>query len=477
MIAVILAGGSGTRFWPLSRESHPKQFLKISDSKTLIQRTVERLLPLIPIDKCFVVTNEKHALQTCQQLSEFGFNPSNLIAEPVGRNTAPAIGLATAFLSEKGMEDEVMAVFSADHAINNPQEFRHALRLAETIAHKGYLTTLGIKPSRPETGYGYIRQGEWINQDKIACRVEEFVEKPDLDTAQGFLKSGIYLWNCGIFLWKVSTIQEELKQCTPDIYSNLLSDSSNLSINPGKYSWNIMTPAGRDMFSKISPISIDYGVMEKSSNIAVIPVDMDWNDVGSWNALEYIEVKDKDNNIFTKNVFSKNCKGSIIHGENRIIAAVGLEDIVVADTRDALLICNKNQTQDIKQIVAELKKAGREETKIHAEVLKPWGSYTNLESGERYLIKKIEVSPGEKLSQQSHKHRDEHWVVVSGQAEIQIDEKTTILKENESTFIPKGSRHRLGNPGETRLILIETQIGDILDEEDIIRYKDIYGRA
>ncbi|MGV7220085.1 MAG: mannose-1-phosphate guanylyltransferase/mannose-6-phosphate isomerase [Nitrospinales bacterium] len=477
MIAVILAGGSGTRFWPLSRESHPKQFLKIADSKTLIQRTVERLLPLIPIDNCFVVTNEKHALQTCQQLSEFKFNPSNLITEPVGRNTAPAIALATAFLKGKGLENEIMAVFSADHAIKNPQELRNALILGESIAGKGYLTTLGIKPSRPDTGYGYICQGEWINQEKTACKVQKFVEKPDLNTAQNFLKENIYLWNCGIFLWKVSTIQEELKINTPDIYSKLLSGPSDLSKNSGKYSWNNLTSEGRDNFSKITPVSIDYGVMEKSNNVAVIPVNLDWNDLGSWNALENIEKKDKDNNIFTENVFSKNCKGSIIHGENRIIAAIGLEDIVVADTRDALLICKKSQTQDVKNMVAEIKKAGREEIRSHAQVLKPWGSYTNLESGKGYLIKKIEVAPGEKLSQQSHKHRDEHWVVVSGHAEIQMDETTSFLKENESTFIPKGSKHRLGNPGKTDLILIETQIGDILDEEDIIRYQDIYGRA
>ena len=258
---------------------------------------------------------------------------------------------------------------------------------------------------------------------------------------------------------------------------NYFQGTPNLSINSGKYSWNNLTPEGRDIFSKITPISIDYGVMEKSNNVGVIPVDLDWNDLGSWNALENIQEKDIDNNIFTENVFSKSCKGSIIHGENRIIAAIGLKDIVVADTRDALLICKKSQTQDVKNIVEEIKKAGRQETKTHAQVLKPWGSYTNLDSGDGYLIKKIEVSPGEKLSHQSHKHRNEHWVVVSGQAEVQVDEKISLLKENESTFIPKGSKHRLGNPGKTDLILIETQIGDILDEEDIIRYEDIYGRA
>ena len=475
MLAVILAGGSGTRFWPLSRETHPKQFLKIADSQTLIQRTVERLLPLVPIERCFVTTNELHALQTCQQLSEYGFNPANLIAEPVGRDTAPAIGLSAAFLQE--MEGEVMAVFSADHVIKDPQAFRQAIQLAETVAEQGYLATLGINPSRPETGYGYIRQGEWLDKDNKACKIERFIEKPDHDTAQDFCKAGGYLWNCGIFLWKISTILDELKLYAPEIYSGVFSALPCLTSNKGKYNWPRMDPKGHEIFSALPATSIDYAVMEKSKNAAVIPVTMEWNDVGCWNALDNIEEKDDNNNIFSKNVFSRHCTGTIIHGSGRLIAAVGLENIVVADTPDALLVCKKDQGQDVKKIVEEIKKAGREETHTHMQVLKPWGSYTNLEKGERYLIKKIEVAPGEKLSLQSHKHRDEHWVVVSGRAEIQINEKTFALQENETAFIPKGANHRLANPGDVTMTLIETQIGDILDEEDIIRHKDIYGRA
>lgn len=475
MLAVIIAGGSGARFWPMSREAHPKQFLKIADTKTLIQRTVERVLPLIPIEKCFVATSELHALQTCQQLSEYGFNPANLIIEPEGRNTAPAIGLAAAVLEEKG--GEVMAVFSADHLTKDPEAFLQALQLAETAANQGYLATLGVKPSRPETGYGYIRQGEWLNQDKTFCKVEEFIEKPDLATAQEFLKAGGYLWNSGIFLWKVSVILEELKRYAPEIYSGIIAARSCLSVNNGKYDWRVMNQKGRDIFRGLPSISIDYAVMEKSRNVAVIPANMEWTDVGSWSGMDHIAEKDGSGNIFSGDVFSHDCSGSIIQAESRLIAVVGLEDIVVVDTPDALLVCKKDRSQDVKKVVEDLKKAGRKEAKTHATVLKPWGSYTTLEKGERHLIKRIEVSPGEKLSLQSHKHRAEHWVVVSGLAEIQIDDRTFTLRENEATFIPKGSKHRLGNPGDVALILVETQIGETLEEEDIVRYEDNYGRA
>jgi len=475
MIAVIIAGGSGARLWPLSRETCPKQFLKIADAKTLIQRTVERILPLVPIEKCFVTANELHALQTCRQLSEYGFNPANLIAEPVGRNTAPAIGLSAAFLEKMG--DEVMAVFSADHVIKDPQAFRQAVRSAEIAAEQGYLVTLGANPSRPETGYGYIRQGEWLDQDKKARKVDKFIEKPDLATAQDFFKTGGYLWNCGVFLWKISTLLAELKRHAPEIYAGVGSALPCLSQNKGKYNWHSMDKKGGEIFHNLPPASIDYALMEKSQNVAVVPVTMGWDDVGSWNALENIKEPDSDKNVFSDNVFAKHCTGTIIHAGGRLIAAVGLEDIVVADTPDALLVCKKDRAQDVKKIVEEIKKAGRKEAKTHAEVLKPWGSYTNLEKGARYLIKRIEVFPGEKLSLQSHQHRAEHWVVVAGRAEIQVEAKTFTLRENESAFIPKGARHRLANPGDVTLTLIETQVGDILDEADITRYEDLYGRA
>lgn len=475
MLAVILAGGSGTRFWPLSREQNPKQLLKITGAKTLIQGTLERLLPLIPADKCYVVTNEQHAFQTCRQLSEYGFSPANLIAEPAVRNTAPAIALAARFFEDQ--PDEIMAVFPADHVIRTQQSFHDAITLAESIASQGRLTTIGIKPGRPETGYGYIQQGASLNKDNSAFKIEKFIEKPDIQKAREFFKKEGYLWNCGIFLWKVSVALEELRQFAPEIYKATADVKSCLQENKGKYPYKILNQKGREIYDGLPSISIDYAVMEKSQNAAVIPTSMEWSDVGSWSALEDIGEKDERKNVFSKNVISIDCSGSIVQGEDRLIAAIGLNDLIVVDSKDALLVCRKDRAQDVKKVVEEINKDNREETKIHTTVQKPWGSYTVLEKGERHLLKRIEVFPGEKLSLQSHQHRGEHWVVVSGRAEIQTGDKTLTLEENESTFIPKGIKHRLGNPGDTTLTLIETQLGDRLAEDDIVRYEDKYGRT
>lgn len=475
MYAVILAGGSGTRFWPLSREKHPKQLLKITGSKTLIQGTLDRLLPIVPVEKCFVVTNEQHAFQTCRQLSEYGFSPANLIAEPVGRNTAPAIALAARLFEDS--PEEIMAVFPADHVIQTPQLFQQALKVAEDMASQGRLATLGIKPGRPETGYGYIQQGEALNKENSAFLVEKFIEKPDVQRAQEFFKQEGYFWNCGIFMWKVSVVLEELRQFAPDIYEGAGAAKSCLEETRGKYPYRALNPKGGEIYDGLPSISIDYAVMEKSRKAAVVPTSMEWSDVGSWSALEEIGDKDENKNVFTKNVVSIDCSGSIVQGENRLIAAVGLEDIIVVDTQDALLICKKDRAQDVKKIVEEINKDNRAEAKIHATVQKPWGSYTVLEKGKRHLLKRIEVFPGEKLSLQSHQHRCEHWVVVSGRAEIQTGEEILTLEENESTFIPKGAKHRLGNLGDTNLTLIETQLGENLNEDDILRYEDNYGRA
>ncbi len=475
MLAVILAGGSGTRFWPLSREQNPKQLLKITGARTLIQGTLERLLPLIPADKCYVVTNEQHAFQTCRQLSEYGFSPANLIAEPAGRNTAPAIALAARFFEDQ--PDEIMAVFPADHVIRTQQSFHDAITLAESIASQGRLTAIGVKPGRPETGYGYIQQGASLNKDHSAFKIEKFIEKPDIQKAREFFKKEGYLWNCGIFLWKISVALEELRQFAPEIYKATADVKSCLQENKGKYPYKILNQKGRKIYDGLPSISIDYAVMEKSQNAAVIPTSMEWSDVGSWSALEDIGEKDERKNVFSKNVISIDCSGSIVQGEDRLIAAIGLDDLIVVDSKDALLVCRKDRAQDVKKVVEEINKNNRQETKIHATVQKPWGSYTVLEKGERHLLKRIEVFPGEKLSLQAHQHRGEHWVVVAGLAEIQTEDKIILLEENESTFIPKGAKHRLGNPGDTTLILIETQLGERLAEDDIVRYEDKYGRT
>ena len=473
MISIILAGGSGVRFWPLSRETHPKQLLKISGENTLIQETIARLLPIIPIENTCVVTNEQHALKTRDQLSGLGFDPKNLLAEPVGKNTAPAIALAAEWLKDR--EDEVMAVFPADHIIKDPETLHAALKQGEAIASQGYLVTLGIRPTRPETGYGYIKSGSSLND--TVYQVERFVEKPDLDTAKAFMEEGDYFWNCGIFLWKVSAIREELQRHLPDVFKGLKGIDSHLTDAGGKSPYRVLDAEGKEIYESLPSVSIDYGVMEKSDKVAVVTTSMQWSDVGCWNALEEISVADAEGNVLSPDVFQIDCSGSIVKSDGRMIAALGLKDLIVVDTADALLVCPKDRAQEVKQLVELIKSHDREETKVHTKVDKPWGSYTVLDQKDRYLLKRIDVLPGERLSLQSHQHRSEHWVVTAGRAEVQCDDKTFILETNQSTFIPKGARHRLSNVGDTLLILIETQVGDILDENDIKRYSDLYGRA
>lgn len=477
MIGVILAGGSGTRFWPKSRELYPKQFLRIAGSKTMLQYTVERILPLTPIEKIFVVTNELHALETCRQLAEYGFAASNLLAEPDVRNTAPALGFAAEVLRNSGNKDEVMAVFPADHVVNDPAPFHDALRQAEAAALRGCLVTLGVQPTRPETGYGYIEKGLPLDGLPAAFKAEAFVEKPNAETAQKFLDNGAYFWNCGIFLWKVSVVLEEMKNLMPEMAESLAAIASNVQTRKGRYPYVVLDAQGRETYRSFASISIDYGIMEKSTNVLVVPVQMQWNDVGSWTALEEIGEKDADGNVFTQDVVSIDCSGSIIQGEGRLIAGVGLKDLVIVDTPDALLVCDKERAQDVKKLAAKIKAERRPEVSVHATVRKPWGSYTVLEKVSNRVVKRLEVYPGEKLSLQSHQNREEHWFVAEGRAEVQKGEEIFFLDRNETVFIPKATKHRLGNPDNVPLTVIEIQIGACLDENDIIRYEDVYGRA
>ncbi len=476
MFGVILAGGSGTRFWPKSREQSPKQLLRIIGQNTMIQNTVERLLPLIPAENIFMVTHALHAFETCRQTEGFGISPSQLLAEPVGKNTAAAVGFAAKILHEKN-PDAVMAVFPADHVIKDPKAFCDILGRAEKIAEKGYLVTLGIQPTRPEEGYGYIKQGRTLEGSKGAFEVERFVEKPDAMTAQKFIAEGGYSWNCGVFLWKVATILEEIQTHLPKLYAALPSIVAHTIENNRKYDYRLLDSEGEKIYDSLPFISIDNGILEKSKRVAVIPATIQWNDVGAWDALEDVAEKDAEGNVFTENVTPLDCTGSIIQGEGRMIGAVGLKDIIVVDTPDALLVCDKNQAQKVKLLVNKLKEKHRPEVKLGVTVQKPWGSYTGLEEKDHYLVKRIEVNSGERLSLQSHNHRSEHWTVVSGSALVDLDDKQITLKENESLFIPLKSKHRLANPHETPLILIEVQMGDKVVEEDIIRYQDDYNRC
>lgn len=474
MIAVLLAGGSGTRFWPLSRELHPKQLQKLTGDHTLIQETFLRLQPLFPPDQIWVITHQDHALQTCQQLKPLGFDPARLIAEPEGRNTAAAIVLMAQVLMSK--PDEVMAVFPADHLIQDKEGFHSVLRQAETEAQQEKLVTLGIKPTRPETGYGYIQRGE-APSDAGAFPVRAFKEKPDQPTAQSYLDQGGYYWNAGIFLWTARTILEEARRFLPDLVESIVSLPSHLVAEPGPFPHLKLDDEGCSRYAALKSVSVDYGIMEKSNRVSVVPCDVGWCDIGAWDALGALLDTDDQGNQVQGDVILLEAEGNIIRGDQRLIATFGIDNLIVVDTPDALLICPKNRAQDVKKLVELMREHKRNEIRSHNTVNRPWGSFTNLSSQDGYLIKRLDVHPGQKLSLQSHKHRSEHWVVVCGIAEIDLDGETITLKTNESTYIPIGSKHRLTNPGPGPLSLVEIQLGNILSEDDITRYEDIYGRA
>jgi mannose-1-phosphate guanylyltransferase / mannose-6-phosphate isomerase len=474
MYGVILAGGSGTRFWPISREQSPKQLQEIVGPGTMLQNTVQRLLPLIPIDKIFLGTNHLQANECLNQLASYNFSPDHLIAEPCSRNTALAIGLISQLIIKKD-PDAIICIFPADHVVSNSDSFIKTLQKAETLAKKGYLVTFGIPPTRPETGFGYLKKGAGIGNE--AYRVEQFVEKPNALTAKQYLESGNYFWNCGIFMWKASSILEEMQKHAGNIHSQLETLTNCLQSTKGKLNYLELNEKGCDLFSSLPNISIDYAVMENSSRVVFIPADIGWNDVGSWNALDDVYEKDPDGNIINGNVLSQGCHNSIIQGQNRLIGVLGLKDTIVVDSPDALLVCSKERAQGVKDLVETLNEKNHREAKQPFIQKRPWGSYTVLDSGPSYLLKRIEVLPGETLSLQSHQHRSEHWTVVSGVAEVIRDEESFKLKTNESITIPKNSKHRLGNDNSESLIIIEIQFGDILDETDISRFEDRYGRC
>ncbi len=474
MYGVILAGGSGTRFWPKSREQSPKQLQKIVGTGTMLQNTVQRLLPLVSIENLYLCTNHQQAVETLRQLDSYGFFPDHLMAEPCSRNTALAIGLMAKVIIEKD-PGAVMGVFPADHVVANSENFIKTLQRSETLAKKGYLVTLGIPPTRPETGFGYLQQGAEI-EDGI-YQVERFVEKPGRPEAEQYLENGYYFWNCGVFVWKASVILEELQQHAENIYSQLETIARCIRNAKGKSAYLELDERGRSLFSSLPSLSIDCAVMENSSKAVLIPADIGWNDVGAWTALDDVSKKDSKGNIISGNVLVQDCSNSIIQAQNRLIAVLGLKDTIVVDSPDALLVCAKERSQDVKKLVESLNENGHPEGKQPATVNKPWGSYTVLDSGSSYVLKRIEVLPGEALSLQSHQHRSEHWTVVSGSAEVVRNKETFQLKSNDSITIPKNTRHRLGNPGSDLLIIIEIQFGHLLDESDISRYEDRYGRC
>jgi mannose-1-phosphate guanylyltransferase/mannose-6-phosphate isomerase len=468
ILPVIMAGGKGSRLWPLSRELYPKQFLTVSGELSMLQQTVARLTGM-EHSAPLLICNEEHRFIAAEQLRLGGFPHSGIILEPVGRNTAPAIALAAlqALKNAKQDEDPILLVLAADHLIDDTSAFQTSVSKALPFAKDGKLVTFGIVPTVPETGYGYIKAGE---SQGDAFTVEQFVEKPDLNTAQDYLASGDYYWNSGMFLFKASRYLEELKKHSPEIL--LACEESMQESIPDMDFVRVDIEA----FQRCPDDSIDYAVMEKTESSMVIPMDAGWSDVGSWSALWEVSEKDENNNVIKGDVIAVNSANNYLHSNNKLIAVVGIDNLVVVETKDAILVAHKGQVQDVKTIVNHLKAEGRTEHKIHREVYRPWGKYDSLDIGNRDQVKRITVKPGAKLSIQMHHHRAEHWIVVSGTAKVTNGDKTILLTENESTYIPIGQVHALENPGVLPLELIEVQSGSYLGEDDIVRFEDRYGR-
>ena len=468
---VLLSGGSGTRLWPLSREAYPKQFLPLLGEHSLLQATWLRVRDLPGVGAPLVVANEEHRFMVAEQLHSLGARPDALILEPVGRNTAPAIAVA-ALRAISGGEDPILLVLPSDHVIRDEAGFRTAVLQALPAAEAGSLVTFGIVPSAPETGYGYIfaKVSQAAPGDGVRA-VERFVEKPDLATATEYLASGDYFWNSGMFLFRASRYLDELGQFAPRMLAQCRAALAGAKID------NDFLRLDRAAFEACPSDSIDYAVMEKTAHAVVLPIDVGWNDVGSWSALKEISEQDSDGNAHRGDVLAIDTRNTLAWSERRLVALIGLDDMIVVDTDDALLVAHRDHVQDVKQAVAKLKADARPHAKLHRKVYRPWGSYDGIESGPGFQVKRITVKPGASLSLQMHHHRAEHWIVVSGTARVTCDENVFDLCANQSTFIPLGSKHRLVNVGAEPLELIEVQSGDYLGEDDIVRFEDVYGRS
>jgi mannose-1-phosphate guanylyltransferase/mannose-6-phosphate isomerase len=486
---VILSGGSGTRLWPLSRELYPKQLLPLVGKSTMLQETVTRLAGIDGIDAPIIVANDSHRFMIAEQLRLAGVRPASIMLEPAGRNTAPAVAVAALHASATG-KDPVLLVLPADHVIKDTASFHAAVASGEKIARKGRLVTFGIVPRSPETGYGYIKKGKRLAPKKYAdagtpssgknipasdrpaaaYAVDRFVEKPDLPTAKKYIASGEYLWNSGMFMFRASAFLEELNRLAPDIlkacrkaYRESSGDLDFLRL-------------GAEAFASSPSESIDYAVMEKTASAAVIPLDAEWSDVGSWSSLWEVHPRDRSGNAVSGDVIVKDTKNSLIRAGSRLVAAVGIRDMIIVETADAVLVAHKDHSQKVKQVVDDLRTERRDEALLHRRVNRPWGSYECIDSEDRFQVKRIIVNPGASLSLQKHMHRAEHWVVVKGTARVTKGDKVITVSENESIYIPLGINHRLENPGKIPLELIEVQSGSYLGEDDIVRLDDKYGR-
>jgi mannose-1-phosphate guanylyltransferase len=459
--AVIMAGGSGTRLWPLSRARHPKQFLPLTGEDTMLQSTVKRLDNL-DVHSTIIICNEEHRFFVAEQLREIN-KQGSIILEPVGKNTAPAIALAA--LADK--DDSLLLVLAADHVIQDEQSFVTAVNHAIPLAESGKLITFGIVPKEPHTGYGYIKKGK---QQGAGFVVDSFVEKPSIEMAEDYIASSEYYWNSGMFLFKSSRYLQQLEKFRPDIYQ-----ACEASMAETEHDLDFLR-IDKEKFEVCPSDSVDCAVMEKTTDAMVVAMDAGWNDIGSWSSLWEISHKDDNGNSSLGDVITHNSRGCYIRSNDKLVAAIGVDDLVIVSTKDALMVAHKDNIQDTKVIVDKLKEAMRSEWDLHREVCRPWGKYDCIDKGDRYQVKRITVKPGAKLSVQMHHHRAEHWVVVSGSAKVTNGEKTFLLSENESTYIPQGTVHALENPGKVSLELIEVQSGSYLGEDDIVRFEDLYGR-
>ena len=474
IIPVILSGGSGTRLWPLSRESYPKQFLALDSrtKKTLLQKTYERLLGLEGLENPILICNENHRFIVAEQFREINTDPQAIILEPVGRNTAPAIAVAALQAISLG-KDPLLLILAADHLIENIIEFQRVIQSAKAYAKQGRLVTFGIVPTCAETGYGYIEAKE-LNDDEDqidGIEINKFIEKPNQEIAEKLIKDSRYTWNSGMFLFKASSIISELEKFSPEIINYC-----KIAIEKDVEDLDFLR-LETESFKKCPKISLDIAVMEKTKLGTVLPLNAGWSDIGSWKSLWDISQKNKDGNYINGKIIAEKSRNCYLESEQRLIVGIGIENLIVVDTNDAILVANRDQSQNIGNIIKNLCSKDFPEGKIHRKIYRPWGNYTTIVEGNRWLVKLIEVKPNASLSLQMHHYRAEHWVVVNGTALIEKNGEKQLLSENESTFIPLGCKHRLSNPGRIKLELIEVQSGMYLDEEDIIRFEDSYGRT
>lgn len=468
LLPVIMAGGTGSRLWPMSRELHPKQFLRLHSIHSMLQETLKRL-DGVGVSEPVVICNEDHRFMVAEQLRQIDMLSHNIILEPVGRNTAPAIALAALNAIAQG-NDPIMLVLAADHIIDDVEAFHRAIDLALPYAAAKSLVTFGIVPTGPETGYGYIQRGECKN-GSVAAPVQRFVEKPDSETAQSYIETGEYYWNSGMFMFRAKRYLEELEKFRPDILAACRDALANTECDKN------FINVDREAFSTCPDDSVDYAVMEKTHDAVVIPLDAGWSDVGSWSALWEVSKKDASGNALTGDTFLHDSRDCYINTDEKLVAAVGVENLVIVNTKDAVLVVDRSRVQDVKKIVEHLKKNKRSEYRRHREVYRPWGRCDILVAEKRFNVNRITVNPGEAFSLQMHHHRAEHWVVLSGTARVTTGEKTFLITENQSTFIPVAVVHRLENPGNIPLELIEIQSGSYLGDDDVIRIKDHYGRC